>query len=182
LIKYELSGTYAYLDNVTVVGTEQADHDRRLEAVLRAAEAENLQLNDAKFETDKSEIDLLGYRMSHNLIRPDPKRLEPLMNLLVHQSKGELQRAVGLFAYYAKWIVNFSSKARPLHQALKSNVLPLSAAAIKAFEFDNCIPALLTPVLLVFGMTCPSVLIATPLSIPLQTFSAKLTGLSHFFL
>jgi len=37
--KYELSGTYAYLDNVTVVGTDQADHDRRLEAFLRADKA-----------------------------------------------------------------------------------------------------------------------------------------------
>jgi len=129
--KYELSGTY---DNVTVVGTDQADHDRRLEAFLRAAEAENLSFNDAECETNKTEIGLLGYRVSHNFIRPDPKRLEPLMNLPVPRSKGELQRAVGLCAYCTKWIVNFSSKARPLHQALKSNLLPLSAGAIKAFN------------------------------------------------
>ena len=109
--KYELSGTYAYLDNVTVVGTDQADHDRRLEAFLRAAEAENLTLNDAKCETNKTKIDLLGYRVSHNFIRPDPKRLEPLMNLPVPRSKCELQRAVGMLAYYTKWIANFSSKA-----------------------------------------------------------------------
>jgi len=81
--KYELSGTYAYLGNVTVVGTDQADHDRRLEAFLHAAEAENLTLNDAKYETNKTEIDLLGYRVSHNFIQPDPKPLEQLMNLLV---------------------------------------------------------------------------------------------------
>ena len=49
--KYELSGTY---DNVTVVGTDQADHDRRLEAFLRAAEAENLSFNDAECETNKN--------------------------------------------------------------------------------------------------------------------------------
>ena len=45
-----------------------------------------------------------------------------------------MQRAVGLLAYYAKWIANFLSKARPLRQALKSNILPLSAGAIKAFD------------------------------------------------
>ena len=49
--KYELSGTD---DNVTVVGTDQADHDRRLEAFLRAAEAENLSFNDAECETNKN--------------------------------------------------------------------------------------------------------------------------------
>jgi len=180
--KYELSGTYAYLDNVTVVGIDQADHDRRLEAFLRAAQAENLTLHDAKCETNETEIDFLGYRVSHNFIRPDPKRLEPLMNLPVPRSKGELQRAAGLFAYYAKWIANVSSKARPLHQALKYNLLPLSAGAIKLST--NCVPALLPPVLLVFEMMCPFVFIATPLSTPLQPLSAKakLTVLSHFFL
>jgi len=70
--KYKLSGTYAYLDNVTVMGTDQADHDRCLQAFLRAARAENLMLNDAKCETNKTKIDLLRYRVLHNLIRPDP--------------------------------------------------------------------------------------------------------------
>ena len=79
--KYKHSGTYAYLDNVTVVGTYQADHDRRLEAFLRAAEAENLTLNDARCETNKTEIDLVGCRVSHNLIRPNPERLKRLLNL-----------------------------------------------------------------------------------------------------
>ena len=45
-----------------------------------------------------------------------------------------MQCAVSWFAYYAKWIVNFSSKARPLHLALKSNILPLSAEAVEAFD------------------------------------------------
>ena len=85
---------------MTVVGTDQADHDRRLGAFLRAADAENLTLNDVKCETNKTEIDLPGCRLSHNFIRPDPKRLEPLMNLPVPRSKGELQRAVGMFAYF----------------------------------------------------------------------------------
>jgi len=60
----------------------------------------------------KQKLTCLGTRVSHNLVRPDPKCFEPLLNLPVPQSKGELQRAVGLFAYYAKWIANFSSKAR----------------------------------------------------------------------
>ena len=38
--KCELSGTYAFLGNVIAVGTDQADHDRRLEAFLRAAKTE----------------------------------------------------------------------------------------------------------------------------------------------
>jgi len=82
--KYKLSGIYAYHDNVTVVGTDQADYDRHLEEFLRAAKAEKLTL--AKCKTNKTEIDLLGYRVSHNLIRPDPKRLKPLLNLPVPQS------------------------------------------------------------------------------------------------
>ena len=58
-----------------------------------------------------TEIDLLGYRVSHNLIQPDPERLRPLHDLPLPQKKAELQRVNGMFSYYAKWVPEFSTKA-----------------------------------------------------------------------
>ena len=112
--KYELYGTFAYLDNITVSGIDKNDHDFKLRALLNAAKAEGLTFNDSKCVYCRTEIDLLGYRISHNVIQPDPERLRPLLEMKCPVSKSELLRIIGMFSYYAKWIHNFSQKIRPL--------------------------------------------------------------------
>ena len=97
--KHNLKDTYAYLDNVTIAGIHKEDHDRKLSALRTAAEKENLTFNEEKSVIGKTEIDLLGYRISHGVIKPDPERLKPLVNLQLPTCKSNLQRVVGMFAY-----------------------------------------------------------------------------------
>ena len=79
--KYRLSGTYAYLDNITVCGVNNLDHDVKLKALLCAAKSEGLTFNENKCTYNHIEINLLGYRVSHAQIRPDPERLRPLLEM-----------------------------------------------------------------------------------------------------
>ena len=55
----------------------------------------------------RTKIDLLGYRVSHNVIQPDPERFRPLLEMKCPNSKSELRRVIGMFSYYAKWVHNF---------------------------------------------------------------------------
>ena len=77
---------------------------------------------------------MLGYRVSHYKIKPDPERLRPLMQLSLPTSKSELQRTIGMFSYYAKWIKKFSQKIRPLVQSNLAPSFPLSKEASDSFE------------------------------------------------
>ena len=72
--------------------------------------------------------------MSHEVIKPDPERLKPLVNLQLPTCKSNLQRVVGMFAYYARWIPQFSERIRPLNLAVKSNEFPLSEAAAQTLD------------------------------------------------
>ena len=45
----KLHGTYAYLDNLTVCGRDQDEHDTSLLRFLDAAKKHNLQFNDQKY-------------------------------------------------------------------------------------------------------------------------------------
>ena len=117
-----------------MVGANKEDHDRNLNAFLKAAAKSNLTFNDSKSIIAKSEIDLLGYRVSHYVIRPDPERLKPLMNLQLPTCKSTLQRLVDMFAYYAGWIPQFSERIRPLNSAISCNDFPLSKESAEAFE------------------------------------------------
>ena len=132
--KYKLSGTFAYLDNITVSGVNKNDHDIKLNALLNAAKSEGLTFNDSKCTYCRTEIDLLGYRVSHNVIQPDPERLRPLLEMKCPNSKSELRRVIGMFSYYAKWVHNFSHKIRPLIQANLSSSFPLSEKSLNAFN------------------------------------------------
>ena len=85
--KYKSKKTYAYLDNVTVTGRDKDEHNQNLKALLNAASCEGFTLNEKQSVYSVTELDLLGYRVSHNTIKPDPSRLQPLINLPVLQQK-----------------------------------------------------------------------------------------------
>ena len=76
-------------------------------------------------------ITVLGYEIENGRISPDKNRLQPLLDLAEPKIFKELKQVRGLFAYYAKWIAEFSTKIRPL---IDTEVFALSTSARKAFE------------------------------------------------
>ena len=69
----------------------------------------NLTLNHDKTVSSVKVIKVLGYEVSNGLIKPDPDRLSPLEELPPPACRKSLQRAMGMFAYYSKWIKDFSN-------------------------------------------------------------------------
>ena len=59
----------------------------------------------------------MGYLVGNGEIKPDPERLCPLKELPPPTSLKSLKRVLGLFAYYAKWIQQFSDKIQRLKKA-----------------------------------------------------------------
>lgn len=126
-----LEGTFPYLDDVTIGGKNQEEHDRNLERFLAAAEKYNLTLNKEKCQFSVRTVTLLGYVISNKTIKPDPNRLQPLRDLPIPKEVASLRRALGMLSHYSKWIPRFSEKIRPL---LQKNPFPLSNEAISALQ------------------------------------------------
>ena len=127
----KLDGTYAYLDNITVCGMTQEEHDRNLERFMETAKRYNLTLNHDKSIISTQELRLLGYTINRGDIKPDPERLRPLMELPVPADRPALQRAMGMFSHYSRWIRRYSERVRPLVQ---NSSFPLDSTAKEAFE------------------------------------------------
>lgn len=123
--------TFPYIDDVTVCGKDQKEHDDNLKRFLSAAKKYNLTLNEQKCSYATNSIQLLGYVVSNGTIKPDPERLRPLLDMPIPPDSSSLQRALGMFAHYCRWIPNFSEKIRPL---LDKKTFPLSKDAISAFN------------------------------------------------
>lgn len=132
LIKEEgLVGTYAYLDDVTICGMTQQEHDDNLAKFLEAAARRNMSYNEEKCKFSTRSLCILGYVVEEGLIRPDPERLRPLRDLPLPMDMKSLRRALGLFAYYSHWIYDFSDKIRPLSN---TTTFPVTEEAEKAFQ------------------------------------------------
>ena len=76
-------------------------------------------------------LNILGYQIKHQNISPDPDRLKPLMDMPVPSSLKELKRVRGLFAYYAKWLLDFSTKIKHLAE---TQTFPLPKESVETFE------------------------------------------------
>ena len=132
IIKQEkLKDASPYLDGITVAGVNQADHDKNVETFLDVVKRQNLTLNHVKSVISASSINVLRYLVQDGKIRTDPERLRPLKELPLHTNVQSLRRTLGLFAYYAKWIPEFSSKIQSL---VKSKEFPMPTEAENAFN------------------------------------------------
>jgi hypothetical protein len=129
IIKSEnMHNTYAYVDNVTICGRTIDEHNTNLNRFLAAADKYGLTLNHDKSIIATTKINLLGYKLSHGLIKPDPERLQPLRELQPPDNLKSQTRVVGLFSYYSHWIPNFSDK---IHALVHNQIFPLHAKVTK---------------------------------------------------
>ena len=129
--KEHCEGAEAYVDNVTIGGYTKEEHDRNLRNFFEAAAKYNLTFNEDQSVICVEQLDLMGYRISQGLIRPDPERLKPLNEMPAPTTLKAQKRIVGMFSYYSNWIYQFSDKIRPLNQ---NTVFPLPDSVSKSFE------------------------------------------------
>lgn len=113
------------------MGGRNQEHDENLKRFLDVAKECNLTFNEDKCVYSSDTIDLLGYRISKGTLQPDPERVKPLLELPVPTNLKSLRRAVGMFAYYARWIPRYSDKIKPL---VVAKDFPLSAEGLASFN------------------------------------------------
>ena len=128
--KENLCGAFLYIDNITIAGHTQSEHDQNVKKFLVAIAKADITLNKSKSVTSVRSINILGYHISSG-IKPDPERLRPLKELPSLENSKPAKRALGMFVYYVKWIHNFSDKIRPLVENTK---FPLETKALEAFK------------------------------------------------
>ena len=130
-MKRRLTGVFPYLDDITLCGKDQEEHDADLERFPEAAERKNITYNEEKSVFSTRHLAILGSIVEEGEIRPDPECLRPLRELPVPNSIKSLNRCRGLFAYYSQWIPVFSDRMKTINS---SKTFPLSTEAVTSFE------------------------------------------------
>jgi hypothetical protein len=115
------SRAFVYLDDIIVIGATLEEHTTRLREVFERLRQYNLQLQPPKCEFLRKEVNYLGHVITEKGVKPDPKKIECIINYPVPDNTKKIKSFLGLIGYYRKFIKDFSKKAKPLTNLLKQN-------------------------------------------------------------
>jgi hypothetical protein len=123
-----LDGIICIADDILVYGEgntkEEAeiDHDRRLVALMERCHSKNIKLNPEKLRFKLSEVKFMGHIITDSGMKPDPDKIDAIVNMPTPQNKADLLRIIGMFNYISPFCQNLSSIIQPLRALTKEGV------------------------------------------------------------
>jgi len=99
----DLEGVLCQMDDILVFGRDQAEHDRRLIAVLARIEEAGATLNPQKCEFSRTTLKFLGHIIDSEGIRADPEKTDAIMKMSPPTSVPELRRFMGMVNQLGKF-------------------------------------------------------------------------------
>ena len=155
-----LDGVEVIMDDILVHGRNREEHDARLNAVLRIINDSGRKLNPKKCVFKQTELTYFGHLIGGEGIKPDPERVEALLELSRLNNGSELRTMFGMFQYLARFVYDMSSVMKPMTDLLKSDVVWSWDKAQQA-SFDKTKELLTTtPTLSYYNSTKPTVVSA----------------------
>lgn len=109
------------LDDILVFGATSEEHDVTLRLVLDRLKQNGVTLNDQKCEFGVSAVKFLGHILDEDGIRPDPEKVEAIVNLSPPTNVTEVRRLLGMINFLGKFVPNLSEICQPLNELLKAD-------------------------------------------------------------
>ena len=116
-----LEGVLCQMDDVLIFGRDQAEHDRRLEAVLMRIEKAGVTLNPQKCEFRKDKLTFLGHVIDANGITADPEKTKAIVEMNPPTNIPELRRFLGMVNQLGKFTPNLAEMTQPLRELLSKS-------------------------------------------------------------
>ena len=114
-------GCEVIMDDILIHGKGQAEHDRRLQAVLNAIEGAGITLNSKKSVLRRSEITFFGHLVGKDGLKPHPEKVQAIEQLPAPNNVSEVRTALGMFNYLGKFVPHLSTVLKPVSMLMKSD-------------------------------------------------------------
>ena len=108
-----------YLDDIIIFSKNYEEHLQHLQQVFDCLEEANLKINPEKCHFCNKEIQFLGHVINEKGVKPDPAKIEKIVNMTSPRNVKQLRTVLGLFSYYRRFVKNFSKLVAPMNELLK---------------------------------------------------------------
>ena len=112
---------FVYLDDIIIFGSTIQQHNENLAIVLQRLKELGLKIQPDKCEFLKPELEYLGHVITHEGIKPNPKKISAVKDFKIPKTPTDVKSFLGLAGYYRKFIKNFSKLAKPLTDLTKKD-------------------------------------------------------------
>ena len=117
----DLSFCGCYIDDIIIWSTPFEEYIKHLQTVFGGLREAGLKVQPGKCVFGADNIDFLGHRISADKLEPQQDKLAAVRDLPSPTYTSSLRAALGLFSYYRKFVLYFSSIAFPLNALLKKD-------------------------------------------------------------
>src|SRR5260221_5084056 len=107
------------MDDLLIWSRDFNKHLEDIEAVFIRLINAGFKLKITKCEFAKSELIFLGHLITKEGIKPDPAKIEKILNWPIPSTQTEVRMFLGLASYYRRFVPGFATTAAPLHNLTK---------------------------------------------------------------
>ena len=110
----DIDGVANGQDDIIVFRRDEEEHDKALKQVLDRIRESGLKLIKEKFAFIVTETFFLGHLIPADGIKPDPRKIQAILEMPSPNNKEELQGFLGMITYLGKFLPNLSKETAPL--------------------------------------------------------------------
>lgn len=138
-----VDNTLAYIDDVIVFTETWEEHLSTLRKVLTLFRKHDLKISGKKARLARRGLTFLAHEISPDGYRPGIKNVEAIERFPTPKNVRETRRFIGMSGFFRKFIQNYSTVVRPLHDLVKEEKrkkFSWGEAEEKAFQkIKNCL-------------------------------------------
>ena len=97
-----------YLDDVCIFDDEFETHLRHIDHVISKLREHGFTVKPEKTHFFKREVEFLGFIISDAGLRPNPKKVESILNIPPLKNLKQLRRFLGICQYQARFLINYA--------------------------------------------------------------------------
>ena len=118
----DIQAVHVTADDVIISAKDEAEHDAIISRVIERARQQNVKFNANKIQYKVNTVTYMGHIVSAGGMRPDPRKVEAIINMPRPSDRQGFLRLLGMNKYFAQYIPNVSSITAPLRSLLKHDV------------------------------------------------------------
>lgn len=105
---------HVYMDDIIVFSNSIKEHTVHLRTIIKRLRDVHMKISLEKSKFYQHEVEFLGYIVSNNIIKTDPKKLETIQEYPIPITLRQLRSFLGMTGYYRKFIKDYAKITKPL--------------------------------------------------------------------